>query len=461
MEHLLMDYQNTCEIIFSYASKRIKKRKEFLKLTNEIIAGKKIFVHYEAYDDPTKEEGEFGHDDSSPEYFKAEKNPTNSKYDVSMISRIMSNNRKGTKNRQSPNPFLVPPTYENLLVEKLQFEDVKELFWGTSAEHEYIVTSFYKVLFEEVLEDGNSELSELLNLYLTDYIPFSRDLAYYQMIVEKCLAQCNELIKTSFSTETEEKGKNLWDIFINMLDNDLEYLLQSFENGNTLTVVMYATIDFIFNMIENRYEDTDVRDLFLKFKFLKENLEYTRREALGRIIFLNYKNLFKLYQSYFFRQKNFKSLNKKISEFTSDILTPFFKELLGEKDEFKVYSLGYRVKNIIETDIESIFVYTSRITPEQYDDFSNQNATFYKKLLKSSTEYVFNLKYIQLLSDKELSEILSYEDVEKFYFQSVDIKDLFFNWEKEYDAYLQDSYLVEYGDYLEEDEYDELIDGTF
>lgn len=446
-----MKYEKSSNIIYQFTADRLKRRREVLKLTNDVIARKKIFVHYAAYTD-------YATDEDEPERFNAEINPVKSKFDSSMISRILNNERGKIGERNSPNPYLIPPAYEELLMEQLQFEDSKELFWGSSVEVEVIVKSFYTTLFEEILEDNQSELSELLNLYIGDYVPFSRELAYYQLIVEKCIEQCSDLSEQFSKIGTKISKNELWDMFTSMLENDFEYLLESFERGDPLAIVMYTTIDFIMEMISKNTENRDKRTILITFQLLKLNLDSFRRESIGRIIFVNFENLVQLYQDYFFQLSNFKSLNKKISEFVSDILTPFFKELLGTPDEFKYYSLGYRVRTIIETDIESIYSYESRITQEQYDDVTNHNSRTYKSLLDTTITYISDLKNMQWLTDRELAEIPVNEDVEWFYLQATDIKRLHTEWLNCYNVYLENNYLVEYGDYLEEDEYDELVE---
>lgn len=444
-----MKYEKSSNIIYQYTADRLKRRREVLKLTNDVIARKKIFVHYEAYID-------YATDEDEPERFETEASPVKSKFDSSMISRILNNEKGKIGGRNSPNPYLIPPSYENLLVEQLQFEDRVELFWGSSIELEYIVKSFYKILFEEVLEDGESELSDLLSLYLTDYVPYSTDLAYYQMIVEKCLEQCDVLSEQFSTVGTTISNSGLWDIFTNLLENDFEYLLEGFEKGNPLVITMCATIDFIMDMIEKKEENWDISSLLISFQLLKS--DWFKKEAIGRIIFLNYEPLLRLYEDYFRKQINFKFLNKKISEFVLDVLTPYFKELLGNPEEFKTYSLGYRVRNIIKTDIENIFSYTSRITPEKYDDVTNQNSNMYKKLLQTTLTYIKDLKYMQWLNDRERVEIDSEEDIEWYYLQSSDIERLKDGWFEKYSEYLSNNHLEKFGQYMEADEYQDLFE---
>lgn len=446
-----MKYEKSSNIIYQYTADRLKRRREVLKLTNDVIARKKIFVHYEAYTD-------YATDEDEPERFNTETSLVKSKFDSSMISRILNNERGKLGKRNSPNPYLIPPAYEELLMEQLQFEDKKELYWGATIEVKSIVQSFYTTLFEEILEDNQSELSELLNLYIADYVPYSRNLANYRLIVEKCIEQCSDLSEQFSLIGTKISKSELWDMFTHMLENDFEYLLESFERGNPLAIAMYTTIDFLMEMIGENTENRDQRTTFIAFQLLKLNLNSFRRESIGRIIFLNFENLVQLYQDYFFQLPNFKYLNKKISEFVSDILTPFFKELLGNSDEFKSYSLGYRVRTIIETDITSIYSYVSRVRQEQYDDMINRNSNIYKRLLETTINYISDLKYMQWLTDRESADIPLNEDMERFYLQATDSDRLYTEWLNCYNVYLANSYLVEYGDYLEADEYDELVE---
>ena len=446
-----MDFINSSNVFYQYTADRLKRRREVLKLTNDVIARKKIFVHYEAYKD-------WATDEDEPEKFISEDNIEKTKFDSTLISRIINNERGKIGRRSSPNPFLIPPSYEELLVKQLQFNSKRELFWGASVETEYIAKTFYTNLFEEVLADNQSELSEILNLCLIDYVPYSRDLAYYQMIVERCIEQYSESSDQSDLMGIKKKNSEIWNTFINLLDNDLEHLINSLQKGDYLAIIMYATINFIMDLVGKNEDRNDIHSVFISFQILRTNIEYFRREAIGRIIYTNFDSLLELFQDYFYQLDNFKSLNKKISKFTLNILTPFFKELLGDSDEFKNYSLGYRVKNIIETDIESIFSYASKVSQEQFDDTTNPNSNMYKKWLQTTKVYISDLKHIQWLTDGARSVDSAQKDLERCYIACSDIENLHSDWLKKYNSYLSNIDLIEYGYYMEADEYFELLD---
>lgn len=441
-----MKFKNSSNIIYQYTADRLKRRREVLKLTNDVIAKKKIFVFEEAYND-------WATDEDEPEKFVAKPNFQKSKYDSAIISRILNNERGKIGKRNSPNPYLIPPAYENLLVEQLQLDNKTELFWGTESEQEAIVKSFYLKLFEDILDGEQSDLKDLLNLYISDYVPYSKDLAYHNMIVEKCLEQ-SEILANQFPLYGTE---NVRDKMKYLLQLEYEQLLQYYEEGNPIIISICATIDFIMDMIGQKDEESDVDTVLMFFEQLNDG--WFRKEAMGRIIFLNFDNLFRLYKKYFLQQSNFKNLEKKISEFVSDILTPYFIELLGNQKEFKTYSLGYRVRTIIETDVLSIFSYISKITKQQYNDVNNKNSKIYKRLLQSTLNYISDLKYMQWLTDREMIDESLHEDIERFYLQTSDVKQLHDKWETQYNDYLFNCNFEEYGDYLEADEYEELVEG--
>lgn len=72
--------------------------------------------------------------------------------------------------------------------------------------------------------------------------------------------------------------------------------------------------------------------------------------------------------------------------------------------------------------------------------------------------YISDLKHMQWLADRERLETSSTEDIERFYLQSSNVDRLHDEWIELYNEYLSKSYLVKYGDYLEADEYEELLE---
>lgn len=440
-----MEYKNSSNIIYKYTADRLKRRREVLKLTNDVISKKKIFVLEESYND-------WATDESESEKFVQKANFQKTKFDSVIISRILNNERGKLGNRNSPNPYLIPPAYVDLLVEQLQFVDKYELFWGAEIEQETIVSSFYLKLIEEILDGEQSDLKDLLNLYINDYVPHVRDLSYHQMIVEKCLEQ-SEILSNLFPSYGTE---NLRNEIKELLQFDYKQLLQNFEDNNPIAIAIFTTIDFIFDMIGKKDDDSDVSYILMTFKELNDT--WFRKEAMGRIIYLNFDNLLQLYKDFFLQQPNFKNLEKKISEFVSDILTPYFYELLGNQEEFKTYSHGYRVRTIIETDIKNIFSYASKITQEQYDNVNNSNSNIYKRHLQTCLTYISELKDMQRLTDTERMRISPFEDIERLYLQFSDVEKLYDKWLKHYSDYLSDCDLEEYGNYLEFDEYEEMLE---
>ncbi|MBK0348063.1 hypothetical protein JDW15_05315 [Aerococcaceae bacterium zg-ZJ1578] len=474
-----MMYENSSNIIYQFTADRLKRRKEVLKLTNDVIARKKVFVHYESYEDWITGEDE-------PERFIAEINLKNSKkFDSSMISRILNNERGKLGKRNSPNPYLIPPMYEDVLVEQLQFRDKNELFWGATEELEFIVKAFYTELFKEILKDSQSELSRLLNLYLIDYIPYSKERAYYQIIKEKCMEQCDYFSKQLALQGIIQSKEELWDIFINMVENDLQQVHILLDQGDWFVNKMCFTIVSILYMLGER-RNAQIDSMLLKFSLLMRSyLDIT--EAIGRFIILNFKDLLRLYQQYFLRLDNFKSLNKKILTFVSDVLSPFFRDLVGNPDEYQIYSLGHRVRVIIETDIEKTISYVNRKILELFNDDNSfdkridqlllssklfyildfidglvleedESRIHFQRLLQTNLTYIDELETLQRFSDNEVAKIPSKVVVSFYYSQVTFIAMQHNEWLEQYNEYLSNNNFLIYGNYIEAKEYEELLE---
>lgn len=472
-----MEFIEVQELLFKFVSDRIKLRKEYLKLTDDTIAKKKVFVHYEAYDDPVK--GESKHDDSLPERYEAKKNPVDGKYyDSAIISRIRNcKYKKYQDGRNSPNPYLIPHRYENLLVEQLQFADNKELFWGKEFEQEYIIKSFYAKLFETILEEENTEIAELINVYIGDHVAYSRCLAKYNMLKEICKNGCNIL-----QEELKKNGYSLvdgdtWKKFVELSRKDPSDIKEIYKNNNNdyvkyiVEVVYYHIIFFIKTKLEDAGKDDDIEEdkkevnieeaifdsSFYFWRFENDLKEY-RKEAIGRIIFQYFEKLRELYNKAFVKLDNFKLLKKNIDSFVKDDLLNFLKCELGDIEEFKSYSLGYRVKIIIETDIDYIISYFLRI--EKADDAINKEISrIYDDLLNSAVKYIKKLEIMQWYTNRKNAsiELKANDDVERYYLRSVNIESLREEWEDKYNKALEKEQLKQYGECIEEEDYEALL----
>ena len=251
-----MNFEKSSNVIYQYTSDRLKLRKGLLKLTNEVIAKKKIFVH-DLYVDYAADEDDIEKYIQKDNFFK-------SKFDPSIISRIINNEKGKIKERNSPNPYLIPPAYEELLLEQLQFLNKTELFWGTDLELNYIVKVFYNVLFDEIMHSEVSELKDLLTLYVSDYVRFSRDRAFFKLIREECI----EYWKANFpepnsQDETDNKYSEQWNSVIYDIKHNTSKAVKLFQEGNPLLDSMHKKVDFIIDMIGRKQSSVDNESLFI------------------------------------------------------------------------------------------------------------------------------------------------------------------------------------------------------
>lgn len=170
----MRSYKETTEYIYQTTATRLKNKKSELKLTNEELADKveKVIIK-PGYEDPT------GMGEDEPEEYEIVKKK--SKFDKSMISRIL-NNKKGIPKgkKSSPNPFLIPPAYISILQKKLKLNSEEELFWGNERERE---SDFYKNIFVNIVKDWVN-IDYTMNKFdelLIDYISYAKNLTYWNI----------------------------------------------------------------------------------------------------------------------------------------------------------------------------------------------------------------------------------------------------------------------------------------
>jgi hypothetical protein len=204
------------------------------------------------------------------------------------------------------------------------------------------------------------------------------------------------------------------------------------------------------------YEDYTI---YMKYSLLKENIDDFKKEALGRIINIHFSELETLYKHYFYDLNNFKRLSKNIDCFVNNQLTDYFKDVLGDEVHFKQKSLGHRVQNIIESDMSMVYAYNI-INQEKYV-VENSIANFHKDLVDINLPYIRELKRLQREYDKVVifsTRSKIDKDIEYYYLESVDEEKLYEKWRKNYIKYVEDSDLEVYKDYIEEMDYEDMLD---
>lgn len=444
-----MNFERSSEVIYRYAAERLKLRKEHLGLTNDIISGKKIYVHFKEYIDWADDS------ENEPERFDIVENPRKSSFDSTMISRIINNNKKAVEGRNSPNPYLIPPIYEDLLLDKLQFENRTELFWGNIDEQEYIIKSFYSILFDEILEVKQLELNKILRLLIEDYVPYSSNSAYYKLIVDRCHEYLQLISDELMIDGMKMSAEQFWDIFHELYNSQIEDLVKEMESENPVMTGLYTLIKIILEMIGKVKEDADCLNVLTSFAVLECNNKYFKKEALGRILYRDFDRLSQLYKDYFLKLNNFKFLQKKIEMFVTTELTTFFRDVTDDIATLTTTSHGFRVKSIIEADITNIFDNIIKIAQGQGNDNQKSHSSIYERVLKSALIYIEDLKLMQWITDKELAPTTNYEDMEKLFIFSIEYERLHEEWERNYKVSLNEIKFEKYKDVLESEEYED------
>lgn len=413
-----MDKNKVEEFFYENTSKRMAVRKEALDLTNEQIAGYIVEEELvsEGWVDPTGM-GE----DEPPTYKTVKKKPTNIKVvDPIMISRMLNNQRDPiSRDRPSPNPFLIIPSYIPTLIETLAFDRYQDLFWGEAWEVSIFSGKLFNLLINEISSD--SKYKYLVETLLMDYVPYAKQMAFKELVWRRL----------------EEEGYPSDQVgnFIQQIDGEISYK-QTNNNKNDFTVfigVAYSTMR-TYGLTEKNHNS---EEFLMDFSFLDGHIEYYRNEAIGRLYLLLEEQFLDKYKEFFYKQDNFKSLSKKIVKFIEDKFIPMLYDAIGRdlNDEvdiqgFKELSLGYRVRNIVQTDIAQLSEFSENLQQVGFrDQKQNRLQQSYLDMLESAKKYIQDLKLTQYFLDQATYASDTGQDAERLYSKSIQN-----DWEKQYSS---------------------------
>src|SRR5699024_7176106 len=150
-------------------------------------------------------------------------------------------------------------------------------------------------------------------------------------------------------------------------------------------------------------------EFIIKFSNLSIFLSDYKNEAIGRL-FLQIKTQFiNLYKDYFFKLKNFKSLDKHVVVFIEEKFIPFIKDNFNFKT-FKKISLGHRVDTIMRTHLAQLAMTLSTI--------NNKDTETHIELINASIDYIKKLKNYQYIYHKPLYSSNDHEDAQWHYFNT-------------------------------------------
>lgn len=418
-----MNLENLAEFFYSHTSKRMSFKKAAIGCTNHKIAGYLLFkkIKSEGYIDYTG----LG-EDEPPKYKNVRIKPANTKIlDPIMISRMLNNQKNPiTNKRSSPNPFLIIPSYVPTLVKNLAFSCSNDLFWGEEWEISVFSGELFNLIINELM--NHPEYAKLIDMILLDYVPYSKQVAFKNLI-------WNRLVQEGYPWE-----------HLKNIQNQIGEATDLF-GDNLLNQNLIVFLDTLYPILKtygitNENEDEEQSDLLDKkilydFYLLDGNIKYFEREAIGRL-YLSVKYQFdELYKSFCYEQSDFKKLPKKIELFIEEKFLVLLKELLGSDSEgeltvseYKEVSLGYRVQNIVSTDIAQLSELFENITPTDFEE-KNKNGLqqSFIELLESSKNYINNLQHTQFCLDRAMFSCDSGQDAELLYSKAIQS-----DWEEQY-----------------------------
>ena len=376
-----MDY-NTTHLIFYICSKRLAIRKQYFNLTNEDIA----------YDEN--------------EGFR----------NTDIISRVMNNKYESFPNRRSPNPFLIPPSYINLLKNNLGFASECSMLFGDEWELEMLSPLLFQQMILDMLYI--KKRTDIIEILLFDSVTYSKAESFFELFE-------SELIERGYNRHFLDKMK--LDRYI-MEQNKFKVKYNHFMQEVNQIVALWkrANIDFhpyvnfnpenwlIFNFsFENK--ETQVNDYIR----ISEDREYLLQLRIYEI-YCEIDELFtENIKNFFYSLKSFKQLPKHLENFWDEFLIPSLIELInqrGGKDEFIMKSLGHRARQIIKNDIVSVKKQKYLLELRKLDIFiDNQDLDLNilekeKILLNVSLAYIEQLETYQKETSKIKKESYKLED---------------------------------------------------
>lgn len=418
------------EFFYHNTSKRMAARKEALNLTNEQIAGYIIEEELvsEGWIDPTGLEK-----DEPAIYKKVKKKPVNKKVvDPVMISRMLNNQRDPiSKERPAPNSFLIIPSYIPILIETLDFERSRDLFWGEEWEVPLFLGKLFQLLIDEILSD--SKYKYLVDMLLMDYVPYAKQMAHKELVWKR-------LEEEGYASDQVEK-------YIQQIDGEIPFE-QTKNNKNDFTVfigVAYSIME-TYGLTE-KYRNSE--DFLMQFSFLDGNIEYFRKEAVGRLYLLVEEQFLNNYKDFFYQQDSFKLLPKKIVKFIEDRFIPMLYDTVGRKlnDEvdiqgFKELSLGYRVRNIVQTDTAQLSEFSANLRQVDFKEKKhNRLQQSYLDMLESAKKYIEDLKLTQYFLDQATYASDTGKDAERLYSKAIQSE-----WEKKYSLEMKKRFKMKMSD---------------
>lgn len=426
------EFQKTCDFIYSLAAIRVKKKKNFLKKTSYNLAG---------YDSK---------DDMNGKKERKEKNQITG-LDPDMFNKIATNTR-GKNNRYLIRDLYIEPLCAGLNLNK------NELLWGGEWEVNEVAGTLFNSIILDLQEQDRDDINNLLETLFVDYVSYSKQSSYRQLVEDGILSTkrftqedidfFDDLINDDISLASEIDEPNVAE-FRNIL---LWYLgVYGYLEYKDRSEYEYDDEDIVIDKDEDDDFDKpiDITSSLYSFSYLKSWLPYFQNEATGRLFLFLKESFIAEFKDFFYQIESFKFLTKTIEQFANERFIPMLKEYIGYTESgeldiegFRESSLGFRVQNIINTDIHQLSereyrrkqnLPTETFFPKQKKyEKAYEIDKVYGELLKNSKEAISILGRVQYLTDRGIYSNSPLVGAE-IQFEKALLND----WEKKYISQLQ------------------------
>lgn len=258
-----------------------------------------------------------------------------------------------------------------------------------------------------------------------DYVPYAKQIAYKELVWRR-------LEEEGYENDQVEK-------FIQQIDGEIPFE-QTNNSKNDFMIfigVAYSTMR-TYGLTEKNHNS---KEFLIDFSFLDGHIEYFRNEAVGRLYLLVEEQFLNNYKEFFYQQESFKSLSKKIVKFIEDRFIPMLYDAIGRdlNDEvdiqgFKELSLGYRVRNIVQTDIAQLSEFSANLSQVDFKEKKhNRLQQSYLDMLESAKKYIQDLKLTQYFLDQAIYASDTGRDAERLYSKAIQSE-----WEEKYKTRCKD-----------------------
>lgn len=301
----------------------------------------------------------------------------------------------------------------------MNFENTNSLLWGDTWEVEELAGEFFEQFYNVILDNKKNHL--MAETILNDYVRLSKQIAV-NLTIDKYLNDAGYDNKTiDFFVDKINLSAD-FTREISEIDNPQTYKFYTNFVTEVNTVMMmleiYQDYENRFEIIEGFHSTKGLVSALNKFSITRLNINYFKKEAIGRTFLLIKDDFVKEFISYFSKIDKFTKLPSTIENFIKDRFIPLLVRNFLDDNDLDYYtdnSLGYRAQKILKRDLQNL------ISSHHFMNFIQESETNIQveKLLVSDFSYISSLHQYQVNMDNLVFGNSTHNDAERLYTMSL------------------------------------------